>query len=256
MMDWRAFKNTQSVSQVAITQYQTIDHAGGEQPFLTIDLLKGKHFWNPQVAIWLEDSTGAYLETLLVTTSTAKGLFYAGRSADNFKASDEAKTDRNEPTRRVDALPYWSHKRGQKYSDGFYSPPPDEPLPDGITSATPKGNFYFKSNTPAVAHLPSFHVMIELNIAFDENEYYSEYDYLEDSLYHGGTGLLGQPSLIYQAQIRKTDGTQYYIATLIGRGHHSGASGELFTDLDKVTTAKSVAERIVVGIDKDYYRSR
>ena len=29
---------------------------------------------------------------------------------------------------RVDALPYWSHKRNTMDKDGFYSPSPDKPL--------------------------------------------------------------------------------------------------------------------------------
>ncbi len=252
-MDWKARRNTLTTSDVNYANYEVIDHSNGKQPFLTVDFLKGKHFWNPQVAIWLEDSTGNYLETLLVTTSTAKGLFYAGRSASNFKESDEVKTVRSEPTRRVDALPYWSHKRGHQYSDGFFSPPPGDPIPDAITSATPKNNFVFRVDSESVSRLNAFRIIIEINVAFDENEYYSEYDFPEDSLYHGGTGLLGQPSLIYGTMVNKKDHDHYYVLSLLGRGHHSGATGELFVDLSTLTTAKFVAERIVVGIDPDWY---
>jgi hypothetical protein len=231
-----------------MSEYQTIDHADGSGPFLTVDLVKGKHFWNPQVAIWLEDSAGNYLETLLVTRSTARGLFFSGRSADNFKQADEDKGADTKPTRRVDALPYWSHKRNHVYADGYFSPPPEDPLPDGITSATPKGNFYLRSRAESILGLNSFRVMVEINVAFDENEFYSEYDYLEDSLYHGGTGLLGQPSLVYMALVNRANENRYYVASLIGHGHHSGSTGELFGNLESVTTAKYVAERIVVGV--------
>lgn len=255
MMDWRAVRNTQGVNDVEVTQYQTIDPANVAEPFLTVDMLKGKHFWNPQVVIWLEDSAGNYLETLLVTQSTAQGLFFSGRSANNFKQADEEKARNTEPTQRVDALPYWSHKRNHLYPDGYYSPSPGDPLPDGITSATPKGNFYFKSIAGSVADRNSFRVMIEVNVAFDENEYYSEYDYLEDSLYHGGTGLLGQPSLVYMASVSRTDKNHYYVASLIGHGHHSGSNGELFTDMESITTAKYVAERIVIGVTEEYFVS-
>jgi hypothetical protein len=252
LMDWRAFKNTQGESQISLSQYQTYDYAEGQIPEITIDFLKGRHFWNPQLAIWLEDSAGNYIETLLVTTSTAKGLFYSGRSASNFKESDEAKKKENAPTRRVDALPYWSHKRNYKYSDGFYSPPHDQPLPDAITGATPKGNFYFKTGS-AIENLTSFRVMVEVNVAFDENEFFSEYDFLDDSLYHGGAGLLGQPSLIYGTSVSKRDKQRYYVLSLLGQGHHSGATGELILDLTKITTAKYIVERIVVGIKQEWY---
>jgi hypothetical protein len=254
MMDWRAARNTQGTNEVSLTDYQVYDHTNGEEADVTIDFLKGKHFWNPQLVIWIEDSAGNYIETLLVTTSTAKGFFYSGRSASNFKEADEAKVEANTPTLRVDALPYWSHKRNHKYEDGFYSPPPGEPLPDGITGATPKENFYFKTNELGINNLESFRVMVEVNVAFDENEFYSEYDFLEDSLYHGGTGLLGQPSLIYGTTVSRHDRQKYYVLSLLGHGHHSGVTGELIADMKTVTTAKYVVERIVVGVNEEWYK--
>jgi hypothetical protein len=254
MMDWRAARNTQGISEVSLTDYQFYDHTNDDEADVTIDFLKGKHFWNPQIAIWIEDSAGNYIETLLVTTSTAKGLFYSGRSASNFKEADDAKEEANTPTRRVDALPYWSHKRNHKYDDGFYSPPPGEPLPDGITGATPKENFYFKAHENGIDDLQSFRVMVEVNVAFDENEYYSEYDFLEDSLYHGGTGLLGQPSLIYGTSVSRRDRQRYYVLSLLGHGHHSGATGELISDMKTVTTAKYVVERIIAGVKENWYK--
>lgn len=255
LMDWKAVRNATAENKISFSGYQQYDRSNGKEPELTVDFLKGKHFWNPQVAIWLEDSTGNYLETLLVTTSTARGVFYSGRSAENFKQSDEAKTEENNSTRRVDALPYWSHKRGHQYPDGFYSPPPDDPLPDAISGATPKENFHFKSIASSFHDLRSFKIMVEVNVAFDENEYYSEYDFPDDSLYHSGTGLLGQPSIIYSATIRQSDLNRYYVLSMLGHGHHSGATGELITELNSVTTAKDIVERIVVGVYEKWYKS-
>jgi hypothetical protein len=240
IMDWRATRNTQVTNDISLSEYQVYDHTKGEDPDLTIDFLKGKHFWNPQVAIWIEDSAGNYLETLLVTKSTAKGLFYAGRSADNFKETEDAKIQEGTPTRRVDALPYWSHKRNHQYSDGFYSPPPGEPLPDAITSATPKENFYFRTTESGIKDFVSFRVMVEVNVAFDENEFYSEYDFLEDSLYH--------------VTVSNRDNQRYYVLSLLGHGHHSGATGDLITDTKSITTAKYVVERIVVGVKEEWYK--
>jgi hypothetical protein len=256
MMDWKATRNATAENKVSFSDYQFYDRSNGEEPELTVDFLKGKHFWNPQVVIWLEDSAGNYLETLLVTTSTARGLFYSGRSAENFKQSDEVKTEENNPTRRVDALPYWSHKRGHKYPDGFYSPPPDQPLPDAITGATPKENFHVKSDPPSLEKLTAFRVLVEVNVAFDENEYYSEYDFPEDSLYHSGTGLLGQPSVIYSATISKSDQNRYYVLSLLGHGHHSGSTGELFADMKTLSTARYIVERIVVGVNERWYNEQ
>jgi hypothetical protein len=253
MMDWRAGRNTQASDEVSLTDYQFYDHTEGEEPAVTIDFLKGKHFWSPQLAIWIEDPTGVYIETLLVTKSTAKGLFYSGRSSSNFKEADDVKAQVNSPTRRVDALPYWSHKRNRKYDDGFYSPPPGDPIPDGITGATPKNNFYFKTNKIGIDKLQSFRIMLEVNVAFDENEFYSEYDFVDDSLYHGGTGLLGQPSLIYGTTVSRKDQQRYYLLSLLGHGHHSGTTGELISDLKTITTAKYIVERIVAGVKEGWY---
>ncbi|HEX6893107.1 MAG TPA: hypothetical protein VF141_20500 [Chryseolinea sp.] len=180
-------------------------------------------------------------------------MFYTGRSASNFKESDEVKVEENTSTRRVDALPYWSHKRNHRYDDGFFSPPPNDPLPDAISAATPRENFYFKSGESAIEDMTSFRVMVEVNVAFDENEYYSEYDFLEDSLYHGGTGLLGQPSLIYGKSINRADKERYHVLPLLGHGHHSGATGDLIAELSTITTAKEIVERIVVGIGVHWY---
>lgn len=253
LMNWRASRNALTEKKLSFSDYQLYDYSQGNDPELTVDFLKGKHFWNPQLAIWLEDSTGKYIETLLVTTSTARGLFYTGRSAENFKESDGTKTQEDKPTRRVDALPYWSHKRGYQYPDGFYTPPPDDPLPDGISGATPRDNFYFKSATTSLKGVATFSVLVEINVAFDENEYYSEYDFPDDSLYHGGTGLLGQPSIIYSTTVRQSDRNRYYVLSLLGHGHHSGTSGELIPESKTITTAKYIAERIVVGVDEEWY---
>jgi hypothetical protein len=252
-MDWKAAVNTRTVQAISLSNYEVIDHTGDDEPFITVDFVKGKHFWHPQLAVWLEDSTGNYLQTLVVTTSTAQGLFYSGRSAENFREFDGAKNSEGTPTRRVDALPVWSHKRGVKQEDGFYSPSPDQPLPDGITMATPVGNFFLKARGDA-ANLAAFRVVVEINVAFDENEFYSEYDFANDSLYHGGTGLLGQPSIVYSALVRKTDDTNYYVLTKMGRGHHSGGDGNIETDLNTLTTAHAIVERVVVGIDKYWYK--
>jgi hypothetical protein len=254
MMDWRAKRNALSEQDIVTGNYEIYDHTDGRAPDITVDFLKGKHFWSPQVAIWLEDSSGNYIETLLVTTSTAKGLFYSGRSATNFKEADNAKEKEMTPTRRVDGLPYWSHKRGHRYEDGYYTPPPGEPLPDAITGATPSENFYFKSESESIGSLQSFRVRVEVNVAFDENEYYSEYDFADDSLYHGGTGLLGQPSLIYSAVVRKSDRNRYYVLSLDGHGHHSGSSGALYPETETITTAKYVVERIVIGVNESWYK--
>ena len=243
MMAWNARINATKGAEIKYGEYQVYQMKALGEYQLTLDFLKGQHFWHPQVAVWLEDTSGKYLETIFITAATATGTFYGSRTKENFKEFDANLQDDGSGYRRVNALPYWSHKRGHQYNDGGYSPTQDQPLPDGITGATPQENFYIKSrsNTRPVK------VMVEVNVAFDDNRYYSEYDYPEDEAYHGGAGLLGQPSLIYQAIIHPDEGKQYQVMQLMGRGHHSGQSGEIYDDLETITTAKEIFERIVVG---------
>jgi len=251
--EWRTRYKAIRDYEVDLNDYEIYDKSEGKEPFITVDFLKGKHFWHPQLAIWLEDSSGRYIKTLLVTTSTAKGLFYSGRSADNFKSFDQTKQVQEERPRRVDALSYWSHKRGIQYSDSIYSPSADNPLPDAITGPTPTNSFYFNNYDSGIYHLSAFKILVELNVAFDQNEFFSEYDFVEDSIYHNGTGLLGQPSLVYATTVRKSDVNNYYVLNPVGHGHHSGANGRLYTELHTLTTAKHIAERIVVGINEHWY---
>jgi hypothetical protein len=38
-----------------------------------------------------------------------------------------------------------------------------------------------------------------------------------------------------------------------GHGHHSGGTGELIREVESLTTAKYVVERIVVGVNENWY---
>ena len=211
---------------------------------LDIDLLRSEHYWHPQMAVWTEDMEGNYLETVFVSKATAKGLFFGGRSKQNFKTFDQNKDAVGE-YRRVNALPVWSHKRGVVYTDGMQMPTNKNPLPDAITGETLTDNFRL---LVSVEPLRSFVLKIEINVAFDDNEYYSEYDFPDDDIYHNGTGQLGQPSIIFETPIDLIDGKNYYLMDLEGHGHHSGQTGRIYSDLSTLTTAKQIVERIVVGV--------
>ena len=244
LMDFGASQKADAVREVNHSEYEIITVNTGSAIDLTVDLLSGEHYWHPQMAIWTEDTAGNFLETLFVSKATAKGLFFGGRSKANFKAFD-AQKDAVGAYRRVNALPVWSHSRGVRYPDGLYVPTREDPLPDGMTGATLSGNFYM--NTSA-SQTPVFKLRIELNVAFDDNEFYSEYDFPDDPVFHGGTGQLGQPSVVYESVIDMNDQKDYYLMELVGHGHHSGQAGDLATDLSTLTTALDLVERIVVGV--------
>ena len=245
-MNFGAKLKANSAKGLNHTSFEVVEMNMDDDLRLTIDLLRSEHYWHPQMAIWLEDSVGNYLETLFVSKATAQGLFYGGRSKDNFKDFD-AKKQGTGDYRRVNALPVWSYKRNVKYADGMFVPPRDEPLPDAITGATLVDNFKMITSAD---HLEKFNVFLEINVAFDDNEYYSEYDFPDDEVYHNGTGQLGQPSIIFHSDVDMKDGEDYYIMKLMGHGHHSAQNGKIYSDLSSLTTAKQIVERIVLGVSE------
>ncbi len=244
IMDKGAQLKATSGSGLNLSQYEILEMNMDNDIQLSIDLLRSEHFWHPQIAVWVEDALGGYVETLYISKATAQGLFFGGRSKDNFKEFDEKKAGDGD-YRRVDALPVWSHQRGVQYDDGLYVPTTEEPLPDGITGATFIDNFRLLSSIDSTS---KFHVKVEINVAFDDNEYYSEYDFPEDDIFHNGTGQLGQPSIVFDVEIDMNDNKEYYLMNLIGHGHQSGQTGDIYMDMSTLTTAKEIVERIVVGV--------
>lgn len=243
-MDFGARVKSGSESPVTHNGYELVEMNTKKGTKITLELLRGKHYWHPQMAVWIEDEAGDYVETLFVSKATAKGLFFGGRNKTNFKTFDHKK-QRSNTLRRVNALPVWSHKRGKRYEDGLFVPTRDQPLPEAIAGETLTDSFVLSASTELHA---KFYLRVELNVAFDDNEYYSEYDFPEDETFHNGTGQLGQPSIIYSALVDKFDGKAYYLMDLVGHGHHSAQNGTIYTDLSTLTTAMEIVERIVVGI--------
>ncbi len=246
LMDYGTKLKANSENELNLSEYELVEMNLDNEIQLTIDLLRGEHYWHPQMAVWIEDENRNYIETLFVSKATAKGLFFGGRSKENFKTFDEQKETSGD-YRRVNALPVWSHKRGKVYADGMYVPPSNDVLPDAITGATIVDNFKLLSSTKP---LSKFHLKIEINVAFDDNEFYSEFDFPDDEIFHNGTGQLGQPSIVFDAEIDMDDGKKYYLMELIGHGHRSGQTSELYPDLSTLTTAKQIVERIVVAAYK------
>ena len=178
---YAGFQQGTTVQSDEVSVYQFDDN-----PNLSVELRAGRHFWFPQIAIWMADTTGNYLKTLFVTNSTASGEFYGGRSKETFRTFD-AETTASEDYRRVDALPFWSKQRGIMQTDGLYAPTRLNPLPDGLSGATPSNNLLLETSH---TYQDPYRLYVELNVAFDDNRFYSAYDFPEDSLYHSGTVLV------------------------------------------------------------------
>ena len=203
----------------------------------TIEFFKGRSFNHPSLAFWVEDLEENYLETLYVTRFVATGIYGYGEMAPGKWKSGSGEA------RRPAALPYWSHKRGIKASDGLYTPSPQTAVTDAITTATPKGNFTLETGTSQ--KLPSkFRLLMEINQPWDSNSFWDNSKYPGDNDY--ATSL--QPALVYAVTIDLTGDTKEYYLNPIGHGNPSGRDGLLYTDITTLTTAKDIAQKVVVHI--------
>jgi hypothetical protein len=202
-------------------------------------LFMGIKINNPtQIAIWAEDLDGNYLTSIYVTQKTATESWIA-----------------NKGDRRASSLPVWAHKRGVKSLDGLYLPTKEEPLTDGITGATPKGDLNLKLtdnkdiDLALLKKLTRFVVYIEVNHSTDWNQYYPKEAKVGDKNYTGGKGGSGQPALIYSTIVDFSDKNREFSAPLIGHSSPDGSNGYIYPDLTKITSALEIVEKIVITIN-------
>ncbi|HKJ79513.1 MAG TPA: hypothetical protein VKA10_08255, partial [Prolixibacteraceae bacterium] len=200
----------------------------------------GKAFNHPSFAIWTEDIYGNFIETLYVTEYVAKGVFGYGE-IESGKWSNKPGA-----VRRPASLPYWAHKRNIQAPDGLYIPSPETPVPDALTSATPKGSFVLETATSNTG-TKKFRVMCEINQAWDSNEFWANNKYPDDNDYSGSL----QPALVYAVTIDPNKPGKEYFLNPIGHSHPSGKSGELFTDLTTLSTAKEIVHKIIVQLQPE-----
>ncbi|MCK0107884.1 hypothetical protein MWU58_01130 [Flavobacteriaceae bacterium S0825] len=220
--------------------YQIIDLKKPEgDKLVSVELKKGSAFQYPLFAIWIEDIHGNYIQTLYISRVISSSTFDFGKKKDG----------QWEPAtiRRPEALPYWSHKRGVKAEDGLYMPLGNSNDIDVVSGATPTGNFIINSSINISKG--NYKILVELNQSYDWNEYYTKDKFPEDKIY-SGSGQVGQPSLIYSTEISSNDFdvNTYKLMKLIGHGHYSGKDGELYKDLSQVTSAKQIADRIIIHL--------
>jgi len=207
---------------------------------LSIKLEKGK-FYNsafylgdlkvnitPQIAIWAEDETGKMLETLFVTDA------YARQNWATFIKISSTETFRKE------TLPYWLNKYHETEKK---MPTIDSPLPDSVTFATPFTSFVFYSKI--ITNKDIINLLLEINMAFDDNENFKAKTTFGNPV---NSGTSAQPSVVYCATVDiSKNGT--YPMKLIGCGDADGANGELHNNINKLTTAKRIVNRIAVSIN-------
>lgn len=216
------------------TQIITTNVEGKGQEII-LKFTKGSEHNHPLMAVWVEDTAGKYIQSLYVAKSIATGIFNYGDATTGQWTQGEK--------RRPAALPYWSHKRGIKATDGLYLPTPDQPIPDAYTGATPKNDFELVTRLDTDG-LQVFNILFEINQPWDWNEYWSNAKYPDDYEYKTSS----QPALVYQAKIDLNSGKKKYEMKLIGHSHYSGKKGELYEDTSTLTTALEITEDIKVII--------
>ncbi len=222
---------------VAETRQVITSNAGGKGPTVSVELFRGKSFYYPLMAVWIEDTGGNYIQTLFVARSVATGIFKYGRQENNKWV--EA------PKRAPQTLPYWAHKRGVKASDGLYMPEPSDPVSDAYSGPTPVTGFVLNSKADTKLP-PRYRVMLEINQNWDWNEYWTNNKYPDDENYK----MSCQPALVYEALVDDQSPVGRYRMRPVGHSHYSGKSGELFTDLSTLTTALTIADSIIVSIER------
>ena len=217
------------------TPDQITSNPGGKGTELEIEFIRGEGHNHPLLAIWVEDEQGRFIQTLYVAESIGKGIFRHGDSSKGFWMPGEI--------RRPAALPYWSHKRGIKAEDELYIPSPRNPVADAYTGPTPEKNFILHTRLDSTG-LKRFQVLFEINQTWDWNEYWTNNKFPDDEEYKTSC----QPAVVYSTFIDLNNPKDEYLMQIIGRSHESGANGELYDDLNTLTTALHIAEQIIVRI--------
>ena len=150
-----------------------------------------------QMAIWIEDTAGHYVDTLYVTEAVGKeglGNAYIGFLGFTVRAVPGS-------------LPVWAHARNVLYGKSYY-PPKTDPLPDGMTGATVKAGHFLKAFTlpnDLSSRLKDGKVVcrMELNVARDH-----------------------VPSMVFEARIDAEDeGLGQF--RLVGYGDENGSNGNI-----------------------------
>ncbi|MEJ2098734.1 MAG: hypothetical protein P8X68_02000 [Desulfobacterales bacterium] len=169
-----------------------------------------------QLAIWLNDESGKFIDTIYVTRKTArKGLGNRGGGLDDRLGGS-----------RLSVLPVWAHQRGIKNDAANFYPSKTTPLVDAISSATPKaGQFIWNWKPRRALKLGRYDYYIEVNKSFDQNEY------------HNYSWYRGQPSVIWRGHLQIGDQISRSKAEIIGHGDVAGADGRIDADLSTLTTA-------------------
>ncbi|HUS89735.1 MAG TPA: hypothetical protein VMW91_10345, partial [Desulfosporosinus sp.] len=152
---------------------------------------------NCQIAIWLVNEQGVFVDTVYVTRKVAKkGLGNRGGKIDDKWGGS-----------RLSVLPVWAYQRGIDYGGGNFYPTKDRPLVDAISSATPKaGEFVWLWHPNKILKAGKYYYYIEVNKSFDDNKH------------HDYSWYRGQPSVVWRGSIEVRNQISKSEAKIIGHG--------------------------------------
>ncbi len=205
---------------------------------LTIEFRKGPEHNHPLMVIWLEDLDGNYIQTLFVARSIAKGEFAHGdKSTGQWQPGEIL---------RLAALPYWAHKRSIINDKGNYMPKKGFEVPDAYSGATPKADFRLLTRSDKEIG-PKFRILCEINQSWDWNTYWTNDKYPDDKEYKTSS----QPAVVYAAIIDTLQKGVTVKLEPIGRSHQSGNDGNLYHDLETLTTALKIVSSITATVNPE-----
>ena len=175
----------------------------------------------PQMVFWIENQTGELVETLYVSGADGKGI----RNATKKQLGEEFY--------RI-CFPIWAKKVNLA---GLQLPSNEVPYSDAVTSATPQSSFDLDIHMGALPD--SFILYAEINKSMDWNE-----NYTEEKM-----GWVGQPSIIYAAQIDSLIPNQLVSLKAIGYSNDTSPIPELVTDFKGIDTALELLDGIQVQFE-------
>lgn len=170
----------------------------------------------PQIAVWIEDASGNFVETLEVS----------GKSASNkWLGSPE--------NGRPEALPVWRHKA---------QPAANEV--DAASSATPKKGVELDRSGIDLASGAEYTAYLEVNTSFDYNDAWPKNARKGAANY---SGVNGQPSVVYSARFVAGQDVSVNFAP-VGTGSVDGSDGSIRPGFDGLTTAMTMVERATLSV--------
>lgn len=209
-------------------------NAGGQN--VSMRVFVGTEHNHPIMAVWVEDLEGNYLQTLYVAQSIATGIFRHAIEKNGSWIPGEQ--------RRPAALPRWGHQRGIQANDGYFLPEPSNPVADAYTGATPSRSFILKSKLDKPIN-QALNVFLEINQSWDWNEHWTNTLYPDDAEYKTSS----QPAVIYRVELDPSSPGEWKMMRVIGRSHHSGGDGEIYSDIEKLTTALEIVRSAEARIE-------